>query len=347
MKAGLLKAATTAASIAVSLLLLEVGLHVYFRVSEGYWLFLGQENFKVPFAMLVPDARVYSLRPNSTYDTATIGGLGFRNSPDAPVQREVICVLGDSVPFGAGAADNESVPFHLQQIASQNGWPVGVLNAAVPSYTWNQAFLRWKIDVSPRYHCKLFVVSAANDASLMLFYKERWRPTTTWAEQNLNMRPVRSWATAYFFGLALEQGWRQMPSKDYLQTDLVAFDQNLRAIVAEMARIAPVIVLPITACYYTDRPLSDPSNGAACDNYKGYRENAENWADAVAGINEKIRGVADQRVIFVDTAKLLDRDRAGFFVDGMHFSDKGARVIASYLAQVIENEHLMRPQGGR
>jgi hypothetical protein len=187
----------------------------------------------------------------------------------------------------------------------------------------------------------LFIVSAANDASLMLSYKERWKPTATWAEQNFHMRPVQASATSYFFGLLLEQGWRRSPSKEYLQAGLDLFDQNLRMIVAEMARVAPVIVLPITACYYTDRPLTDPSNGASCDHYKGYRENAENWADVVAGINEKLRGIAGQRVFFVDTAKVLDRDRAGYFVDGMHFSDKGARVIASYLAQVIENEHLL------
>ncbi len=337
-----------AVSAVLSVLLLEAALHLYFRVNGGYWLFLGQDNFKVPFAMLVPDARVYSLRPNSKYEIATIGPLGFRESPPPPTGKDAICVLGDSVPFGAGVADNGSLPFHLQQWADRAGWAPHVLNAAIPSYTWNQAFLRWKIDVSPRYRCKLFIVSAANDATLMLFYKSRWKPASTWAERNLNMQPVRLSAIRYFVDLAVEKLGTSAADENYLSKDLPEFDQNLRVIVGEMAAVAPVIVLPITACYYTDRPLPDPSNLASCDHYKGYKENAENWGAAVNGVNERLQALKGQpNVFFVDTAKFLDRDRSGYFADGMHFSDKGAKAVADYLAGVIESTEALRQAVGR
>ena len=50
----------------------------------------------------------------------------------------------------------------------------------------------------------------------------------------------------------------------------------------------------------------------------------------------KSRANAPPRVIFVDTAEILNNDRAGGFVDGMHFSDKGARIIAQVLFKNVQ-----------
>jgi hypothetical protein len=339
VKFSITNASLLALSIILSLAALETALHIYFYATEGYWLFRGQDNFTVPFAKLVPDDRVYTLRPNSTYEGATIGPLGFRESPPVPLDRRTICVLGDSVPFGAGVGDNETVPFHLKRLLEEARYRVGVLNAAVPSYTWNQSFLRWRYDVEPRYDCKLFVISAANDATLMLYYMGKWTPKSTWAERNLNMRPAHSSAVRYYVERAVAELLSNPNDKNYLLTDLPAFERNTQAILERLSEVAPVIVLPITACYYTDRPLADPTNLASCDHYKDYKANAEEWGNAVNGVNERLRSLRGlKNVIFLDTAKILDVDRAGLFADGMHFSDKGARLIARSIMKAINDK---------
>lgn len=71
--------------------------------------------------------------------TYTTNSLGFRSAEIDPV-REHVLVAGDSVAYGLGVSDNETVSYHL----GQNMPDLQVLNLGVPGYSIDQYYLALK-----------------------------------------------------------------------------------------------------------------------------------------------------------------------------------------------------------
>src|SRR5690348_8159662 len=125
------------------MLLLEVGLHTVFYLENGYLLFAGQSNFKIKYVKPVRDRRQYSLQEGAVVDQYTINSRGFRGPVRNPDDdRPAICVLGDSVPFGAGVGDDSTFSVRLQEKLDRQGYRYFVLNAGVPSYNLRQSLDR-------------------------------------------------------------------------------------------------------------------------------------------------------------------------------------------------------------
>src|SRR5881409_3745042 len=92
---------------------LEALLHAAFFAQRGYWLFSGRDGLRVPYARPVADRRQYALRENAVSGLYAINGEGFRGPLiRADDRRPVLCVLGDSAPFGIGVADDQTFPAH-------------------------------------------------------------------------------------------------------------------------------------------------------------------------------------------------------------------------------------------
>lgn len=78
----------------------------------------------------------YELIPNikqkAYRSTVTTNSLGFR-SPEIDAHKPLIAVLGDSIAFGYGLEDNETIPARLNALLPN----YNILNTAVPGYDLN------------------------------------------------------------------------------------------------------------------------------------------------------------------------------------------------------------------
>ena len=83
------------------------------------------------------------LTPNNTFEThgqiSTISSLGFR-SPEIDSNRKHVIIVGDSVAFGLGLSDKETVSHYLAKQLKE----FQVLNFSVPGYSVDQYYLTLK-----------------------------------------------------------------------------------------------------------------------------------------------------------------------------------------------------------
>ena len=99
-----------------TLLLLEIALQTFFYIRNGYWLFGGHNSFSVKYVKPVGDRRQYSLKEGAVVDRDTINSEGFRGpAMNGHDHRPVICILGDSVPFGVGVAAARRFPLDCRK----------------------------------------------------------------------------------------------------------------------------------------------------------------------------------------------------------------------------------------
>jgi hypothetical protein len=255
--------------------------------------------------------------------------------------------VGDSAPFGAGVADHQTFPAHLQRILDESGYQYRVLNGGVPSYNLRQAIDRWDVDIRPRYGCALLILNAANDVSLIAYYKERWTPELTWASARFEisgagrssilfyLNEVLTWGKAK---LHTDRDW-QKRALDSLRADFTS--QVERPIAAGI----PVVHLPINPCYYTNLPASEPANAVACKGAPEFASIVHEWDDLIRSINAMVRRQASQpNNYIVDSVGAFDGKlgRKGKFVDFIHFSDEGNRDMARMIADFLVSHALIR-----
>ncbi|OGW80521.1 MAG: hypothetical protein A3G33_09525 [Omnitrophica bacterium RIFCSPLOWO2_12_FULL_44_17] len=141
-----------------------------FFIQHRYFIF--NDPFKVRYIQEIHDEREYALKKNYHDARYRINREGYRGAilqgdPD-------ILMLGDSVPFGSGAKEQETYPYILS-----NRYGLKVINGGVPSYSYRQSLLRWQKDFNG-IHPKIVTVQAANDTSLVMEYQNEWKPGRTW-----------------------------------------------------------------------------------------------------------------------------------------------------------------------
>ena len=80
-----------------------------------------------------------TMREQAFRSTVTTNALGFR-SPEPDPEKPIVAVLGDSITFGYGVEDEETLPSRLQMHLPN----YSVLNAGVPGYTIVQERATWE-----------------------------------------------------------------------------------------------------------------------------------------------------------------------------------------------------------
>lgn len=90
---------------------------------------------------------------NSDGSFVSFNSLGFR-SPEFDASDPVILVVGDSVAFGTGVSNGETMADFL----SQSTIPIPVANAGVPGYGVDQYYLRLKQDIQHIHPTHIFVI---------------------------------------------------------------------------------------------------------------------------------------------------------------------------------------------
>lgn len=124
-----------------------------------------------------------SIRARAYRATVTTNSNGFR-SPESESSKSLVAILGDSIAFGYGVEDKETIPSRLQALLPD----VAVLNAGVPGYNIIQqrAVYREKIrKLRPSALLLLFHWNDVEEATMGIasldeggiLRPQRWKPT--------------------------------------------------------------------------------------------------------------------------------------------------------------------------
>jgi hypothetical protein len=355
------KVLATMISALVALLILEAGLQVYYRLTVHSWLW-AYNAFHVTFIDEVADRRQYALRKGFSDSRigVTINFTGFRapaewNEPGR--ETPVIAALGDSKSFGSGVGDKETYAYLLDRLLAQDGSQMRVVNAGVPSYNTRQAIDRFRIDVLPNYDVKTVVFHAAfNDISLLTYYRDKWDPDKTWADiRYKGFKPplpvIQRLATFYFLTKLLTARTDESPvdrSKDvtYALYPDDAMIANLRAELNDFltdceARSISVVLLPIDPFYYQTANADRNENLFLWSQNRQY---VDAWRGTIGHYDELLAEMArtHRNVYFLDTRRAMDEnDRDKIFVDAVHYSATGNKIVAESLAALLKKEHIL------
>lgn len=116
-----------------------------------------------PIYQQSPDPRIsYELKPHmrekAFRHAVTTNSLGFRG-PEIEPGKKLIAVLGDSITFGYGLADEETMPARLQALLPNHD----ILNTGVPGYDLEQEVATFERRVTPLTPSALILVFYMND----------------------------------------------------------------------------------------------------------------------------------------------------------------------------------------
>jgi lysophospholipase L1-like esterase len=344
-------------AVGLSLVGSELFLQVFHKMDTGRWL-SEQQVFHVGYTQAVNDRRQYSLRPGyvDRKERLSINEHGFRGPLIGDDVQHLIVVIGDSVPFGTGVSDDETYPAVLESLLRQSGHAVRVLNAAVPSYNLRQSFDRLRMEVLTRYRSPLVVlVQAANDVSLATQFRESYTPDVTWAE----IRWRNTWpqasprlfpATQYYVDQALAR-LASGPTTVAIGEQHVHLSgdkmiRNVENVLREALSVCgergiQVVLLPVDPFYYQTR--NQTKNGDL-PVWKTHHMHFDLWDDLIRRLNQILADVnrTFPKVFFFDTRVRLDGiDREKLYLDFLHYTPMGNRVIAEQLAEFLHQRGLL------
>lgn len=330
-------------STLLTFLLLEGGLQLYTRLQQGTWLWQNTAS-RIGYTQPVADRRQYALQPHYV-DAAqglTINARGFRGALLAKEVPSIVAALGDSVPFGAGVRDDETYPARLDTVLASIMPGTRVLNAGVPSYNMRQSFDRLRHDVLKHYDKQLTVVTvqAANDVSLLTWYRQAWTPEVTWA--GLWWKRFRTSALLHYTMPAFTA---TQPAQ-HLAYSGTAMLAALRHTLHELAtfcasRHLRVVLLPIDPFYYQTRHRS---KNPTLPNWQTYDEIFTMWDQLITDVNDALLALSQQHahVTFFDTRPLFDEeDRSRMYLDFIHYTPEGHRFLATALGHFLHAQAIL------
>lgn len=345
-----------AVTAVLALLVCEVFGHLAIRAVTGsfLWQARAREHFQIRgFARRVDDDRVFTAIPGFSggggngWDIA-FDEAGFRRTVAAAGGSARVVFIGDSVPFGWGVGDAQSVPSWFAALTSGMHLPVGeVINAALPSYSLHQAISRYDIEVAPKVNAGLVVLQIYDPATQFSLFGREWRPEDNWSTQNQKLERIRYKRTglaraldyssiAFAYRLVVPKNGRDPRLTHALDpadhATIEAFEtrvsSELRAFAGRLAQQGShLIVLPVV-----------PNNPTALP---------KRLAVATAALNRGLRAGVDgvANAAFVDVAPALyaaAMDRV-FIDDCCHLSPDGARIEAELVIAAAVERQMLAP----
>jgi len=173
--------------IVIFLVVGDIILQLGYRVVKGKFtweVIFGHEIFVIDFLEPTGDERY--VVPIKEYHRSRKMGLetdkyGFRVGNGLPSTTEKnIVFLGDSVPFGWMLRGEETVPSLLGTFLKDSGDDRPIINAAVPSYSLNQAVYRYVYDISTKFPVEGVILQAYDPAQSFYTLKHEWDVTRNW-----------------------------------------------------------------------------------------------------------------------------------------------------------------------
>ena len=343
-------------STLITLTLGEAVLQAAYRMNHERWLWQ-EDAFRVNYIIPTDDNRRYTLRPDF-YDkeqNMPINAWGERvtKQPFSEDAGQVVVCLGDSVPFGAGIGNDDTYPVYLAETLAEQGYRYFVVNAGVPSYNYKQSLERLKIEVFQHVKpemVRVITFQAANDISLLTYYREHWTPDLTWADVRFNITPI---PFSDFLAIShyLSQ-WLSQPKgvqADYdqgamLEATRTLLMEELGNLVSENDQMA-VILLPVNPFYYQMQNTEKNTSLSKWEQFGSPNSSlVDSWDKLIRDFNDVLLDVSNQLegVYFLDVRYLMDQtEREGLYVDYIHLSDKGSKLQAELVTQFMEDNGLI------
>lgn len=186
-------------TVIIIILIVEAGLHLIYYARRGSFIWQSLETFNVrEFNTPVSDERYFTMKKNFRYRdsakkfTIETDDHGFRMGRNqVSTQVGNIVFIGDSVPFGWGVDGADSVPSKLQAILAAEHMPWGIINAAIPSYSLDQAVHRYKYEITGKFKVHAVVLQIYDPASQFAILGSQWSVKNNWATFKEGMSPVQ------------------------------------------------------------------------------------------------------------------------------------------------------------
>ncbi len=341
-------------SILFTLFIGEILLQVNYKIKNNHWLW-ETTAFRVENIWPTNDRRQYTLRPNY-YDVEQrilINQWGERTTPQNETledNQNIIVCLGDSVPFAAGVSNENTYPFYLAENLTSEGFKYYVINGGVPSYNLRQSFDRLQYDVYRHVdvdNVKVITIQAANDVSLMTYYRENWTPEITWADVRFNIHPIplaNHLAISHYVSQIISQpkGSNKTHNSELLTENIGLILQEELGKLLESSTDVIVILLPINPFYYQ---LENSDKNIELERWDHYSDPGNslvnNWDQLIRDFNNVLHNVSNEfdNVFFLDVRIAMDKkDRNDLYVDYIHLSPEGNRIQAELITEfLVEN----------
>jgi hypothetical protein len=290
------------------------------------------EVFQVrTFTRRVADARHVTTIPNFTSPandawSISTDAYGFRGgapatSPGCPS----VLFIGDSVPFGYGVSDRESISSKLFERLQQANDPRCVINAALPSYSLFQAVARFEHEIQGKFRIDALYLQFIDPAIQFARLGAQWNPDRDWStEQAAVQQKSETIASIALVRDALRHfGWLKkldQPALDRYRLEIRRELEHLHDMAAQ-AGVKQLVVAPITV----------PSSS--------FQRYSEEFRDVIEATNDELSRLSarHQDTVFVDTIGLMKRfPENDVFVDKCcHLSERGNDLVAEQLMKIL------------
>lgn len=251
----------------------------------------------------VEDERRIVLVPNPSNGVNTQGYRGhvIPEKKDPSVLR-ILC-LGDSTTYGVGVRSNETYSSQLETILKEHNCKAEVINGGVPSYTSKQglAALKWQWE---DYRPDLIITYFGNnDVSRVMSRPDKDLDATPHTLPFVRALLARSRVylcmQALYLHMMDESQWVSRVSADDYKENLIMIGDLAKSIEARIVHLRPVV----------------PSDGGFWDG--GYSIDVD---------------FLFLRKAFIDSK----RPQKKLFLDGVHPTQEGHRIIAEYLFETLQ-----------
>lgn len=280
--------------------------------------------------------RLWGMSPgvqNNAGARATINASGLRGPLPVvprPAGHQRVMVLGDSSFFGHGVEDDSTIPVRLGEALTERGIAVDTVNGAIPGYSTEQSLLLldelgWSLEPTLLVLANLWSDNSADgfrDADLLRttrVFRENplsgsalFRLTAGWIDQ------LRGGGGGRIITWTRESAW---PEDGQRRVPLGDYARNLDTMAREAAARGVGVVFLAPANVGIAR--GDVPPGASWDPYFEAQAAVAAWhGSPVVSARVAMQGAA------VDT----------LFVDAMHPSAEGARILATAVADALVAE---------
>jgi len=325
----------------ISVLVCEVGLHGLYLLTKGRFIWAREQFIVRDFTQRVNDERYITGKPryrNASYTDGTapwqieLDSHGFRMGLNTLSEEHAnVVFIGDSVPFGYGVNNSDTVPSLLQERLQRAHYRRGVINAALPSYSLDQAVHRYKYELAGRYKIEAVILQIYDPATQFAQLGRGWDVTKNWTTSPVWERwlPVLQysslWHVTYHYMLPIV-GYAperlkpsdEMATKKYIDS----INASLQMLINETrGEVKTIFILPATLPPKTWRQSSEPQRFA------------------LTMLNQTLQAFARKhsKTRFVDTNALFasDEDGRNFIDECCHLSHEGATRLAGVLADLL------------
>jgi lysophospholipase L1-like esterase len=294
--------------------------------------------------------QMWRLRRNYEYGGIHISPDGFRYDPlEAPVDGQLVFVLGGSTVFGVGVGSKQTVSYFLQQLANQSHRKLQVVNAGVTGYYSTQELIHLERNLLPGHPALVISISGRNDAFYGLHpnympdsipYHGMMRRDLGALDPYYSSLETPAWrihAMSWIAGVLSNKrfDWLkdfQSPKLSFHSAAIEVFLRNQRAVHALLQGLGVQHYLFLQPTInYPERTLAPEERGMDQDGYVAPLQNAykELCTETEKSLDPAwFKGAID-----------ITKQPGQLFIDNVHLSEAGARLTAEAIYRAIWGEN--------